>query len=583
MNLVGLFLENSKERDYLGLFSFIVLSYIIAPFQAFAAVKGFLEKEEGPWFRTPKTGRITDNFMPGRISCFIKGILGKPALSPDMNLSVFSENPYLALYSANNGFNAKILRRRNGVRWQSKSVLAVFLIVTTMLNYLALFPLAPKSQAAWYNSNYTYKKQITINHTLVNTTGESTSNLTNFPVLISNSDAALCDKNHSGYVQNTSGYDIIFVDSTETTQLDHEIELYDGTEATATNCKIAMWVRIPALSSVSDTVIYMYYDNSSISTSQENISGVGKTWDSNYKGVWHLKETSGNQVDSTNNTNNLTAINVSAQGSAVGMIDGADSFTTKGSGRNAQAANSTSLKPVNITVEAWVNLTMNSTAQNIAMKTHAVAPWYSYRLSVTSGNKAEFAWVRSNSNEYDADGATTLSPSTWYFLAGTYNNTNNKIFSYVNGANDSGSGNTTGGSAISSNSTFYIGDDNVANSPDGIIDEVRLSSTVRTIGWLTTEYNNGNSPPGFETFGSATQVPENLLLMIPFMFFLPKIIESLKKQRKLRLATRQHAVVNSKISSFARKKTTRATKECFPDPAHARLFLKQHIAKVKGA
>ena len=68
MNLVGLFLENSTERDYLGLFSFIVLSYIIAPFQAFAAVKGFLEKEEGPWFRTPKTGRITDNFMPGRIS-----------------------------------------------------------------------------------------------------------------------------------------------------------------------------------------------------------------------------------------------------------------------------------------------------------------------------------------------------------------------------------------------------------------------------------------------------------------------------------------------------------------------------------
>src|SRR5205823_13402578 len=66
MNLIALVLENSEERDSLGLFSFIALSYILAPFQSFAAVKGFLEKEEGPWFRTPKTGRITDNFVPSR-------------------------------------------------------------------------------------------------------------------------------------------------------------------------------------------------------------------------------------------------------------------------------------------------------------------------------------------------------------------------------------------------------------------------------------------------------------------------------------------------------------------------------------
>jgi len=66
MNLVGLFLEESEEKDYLGLLSFVILSYILAPFQAYASVKGFLEKEEGPWFRTPKTGRITDIFERGR-------------------------------------------------------------------------------------------------------------------------------------------------------------------------------------------------------------------------------------------------------------------------------------------------------------------------------------------------------------------------------------------------------------------------------------------------------------------------------------------------------------------------------------
>jgi hypothetical protein len=38
----------------------IALSYLLVPFQAYAALKGLFEKEEGPWFRTPKTGKITD-------------------------------------------------------------------------------------------------------------------------------------------------------------------------------------------------------------------------------------------------------------------------------------------------------------------------------------------------------------------------------------------------------------------------------------------------------------------------------------------------------------------------------------------
>ncbi|MDZ4245570.1 MAG: glycosyltransferase family 2 protein, partial [Dehalococcoidia bacterium] len=53
MNTVGLFLEESEERDYGGILSFVLLTYLLVPFQGYAAVKGFLEKQEGPWFRTP--------------------------------------------------------------------------------------------------------------------------------------------------------------------------------------------------------------------------------------------------------------------------------------------------------------------------------------------------------------------------------------------------------------------------------------------------------------------------------------------------------------------------------------------------
>ena len=61
MNLGGLLLEGSPRRDYNGVFGAVALSFLLVPFQAWASLKGLFEKKEGPWFRTPKTGRITDH------------------------------------------------------------------------------------------------------------------------------------------------------------------------------------------------------------------------------------------------------------------------------------------------------------------------------------------------------------------------------------------------------------------------------------------------------------------------------------------------------------------------------------------
>lgn len=68
MNLSGLFAEESAKKDLSGVLSAIVMSYILAPFQGYAAVKGLLEKAEGHWFRTFKTGNITDSITRGKFS-----------------------------------------------------------------------------------------------------------------------------------------------------------------------------------------------------------------------------------------------------------------------------------------------------------------------------------------------------------------------------------------------------------------------------------------------------------------------------------------------------------------------------------
>ncbi len=60
MNLSGLFWERGVRRSWAGIFSFLVLSNLLVPFQAYAVLKGLLEKDEGGWHRTAKTGRITE-------------------------------------------------------------------------------------------------------------------------------------------------------------------------------------------------------------------------------------------------------------------------------------------------------------------------------------------------------------------------------------------------------------------------------------------------------------------------------------------------------------------------------------------
>lgn len=62
MGLAGVFLEGDLLEDYSGVFSFIALSYIMAPYQAYAALKGLIGKE-GTWVRTMKTGYITESFI----------------------------------------------------------------------------------------------------------------------------------------------------------------------------------------------------------------------------------------------------------------------------------------------------------------------------------------------------------------------------------------------------------------------------------------------------------------------------------------------------------------------------------------
>jgi hypothetical protein len=125
---------------------------------------------------------------------------------------------------------------------------------------LFVLPAAALGQG-WYDSNWGYRKKITIDNTMV------AGDLTNFPVLLNFTDTDLRDK------ARNDGWDI-----------DHDFEDYNG----ATGA-IIVWVEVTNLSGSVDTDIYMYYGYPTVPSNQENESG---TWSDNYEAVYHLHNNS---------------------------------------------------------------------------------------------------------------------------------------------------------------------------------------------------------------------------------------------------------------------------------------------------
>ncbi|RLF33971.1 MAG: hypothetical protein DRN08_05055, partial [Thermoplasmata archaeon] len=137
------------------------------------------------------------------------------------------------------------------------------------------------------------------------------------------------------------------------TKYNHEIETFDGNTG-----KLVAWVRISSLSSTEDTILYMYYGNPNCGN-QENVSG---TWNSGYKMVHHLEETSGVHNDSTVYGNDGTA-NGGVDQDATGRVDGCDRFD--GIDDYVDCSTSSSLNiSSQITLEAWVRDPVTTSLEN---------------------------------------------------------------------------------------------------------------------------------------------------------------------------------------------------------------------------
>jgi len=226
-------------------------------------------------------------------------------------------------------------------------------------------------------------------------------------------------------------------------------------------------------------------------------------WNSSFKAVWHMS----NPRDSTNNSKTFTVLS----GTLVpGKI---------GNGYNDMTGNKTSDADFNgtasggFTIEGWVNLsttgwqTMVSKAIGSADADAQFLLQYYNAVTFCAGQSPGFSFVlRSNLGWNCANYATnpTATVGKWYYVAGTFDGTNLRI--YVDGVLR----NTTAivGTYQTTTTNLFFGKRGIGDAPlDGILDEVRYSNTVMPASYFLA-VNQSMTPTGnFSVFGTPTTCP----------------------------------------------------------------------------
>ncbi len=354
---------------------------------------------------------------------------------------------------------------------------------------------------------YAYKRTINLDHTQVPSTQSA------FSVLVkldsSNAGTTMKTVANGGHINNTvtqSGgvptimpADLIFTsDSTGSTKVSWDVEFYDGT-----NGILWAWVYVASLSSSADTPIYMFYDDSSVTTQQNTgIFQPAQVWDPNFQLVYHMSDNAASTTitDSTSHTNNATNQTNTSTKTITGQIDGALNYPTL----SDYALSGNITLGNNITVSAWINPASNAMSYGRAMESNFGTGFF-----LGSSNLAEqFQVLMSDPTAlHGVSGLSNFVVGTWYYVVGTLSGTTVELF--VNGVSQ-GTNTTTAPGTVTLPmyiNTYYGGPGTFGLT--GGMDEIHVANTTRSHDWITTETNNQNNPESFAVVGSETPVSNN--------------------------------------------------------------------------
>ena len=340
---------------------------------------------------------------------------------------------------------------------------------------------------AWFDSDWLYRVKVTID------SGEVDADLTDFPVYVDLSDLPAGFFTHV----KSDGSDIRVTKTDETTEVAREVV----TITTGSSIGELHFKATGTLSSSSDTDYYIYYGNSSASEPAEDATyGRENVWNSDYQGVWHLQEdpsgSAPQMLESTSNDRDGTSSGSMTTGDSVAVqiekgldFDGSNDYVSASSFGNSSSSN--------LTISCWFRPDSVTADQFLVDESNITSYGGGLSFRITSGGKLRF-WQQ-DATDALVESSTSISTSVITYGVGTYDGSNSRV--YLGGYLD----NTAATTALSPRNAAnpQIGHSSLLGGYfDGDMDEVRILSVANTATWISTEYNNQNSPSTFYTTGA---------------------------------------------------------------------------------
>lgn len=351
-------------------------------------------------------------------------------------------------------------------------------------------------QATPASSGWERKHPITIQSSQVVGSGSHT----NFPVLITldNLNTEVVDNGSNSAKVN--GDDIIFTsdgNSDGSNRLSCQIVEFVA-DATGGNRRCQIWVKIPSLSTSTNTTIYIHYKNpSATQPASDAVYGSESVW-TNYDFVSHnIKTEASNGYTITLNNE---AANVAGK------------FTTNVSDFNGTTNyHTTGLNSIDFTtartISFWFNYDDTSTFKRM-MQIKQNSPDAHIQF-VKNGDFIIFG-VHDNDaadipNTRNKVNSSSISSGSWYHTVATYANLTSSPTLRINKTNQTQTdANTLSPGSATTNQLWFGMRSDSSGYYNGKLQTLKIASTTLSSDYTDTEYNNQNSPSTFAIEGSST-------------------------------------------------------------------------------
>lgn len=323
---------------------------------------------------------------------------------------------------------------------------------------------------------WTHRKRVTVDAKMVK--GQL---LQDFPLLlVVKGDAELA----AG--ARPDGRDLSFCSIDGSQRYPHETEVYDGKSGA-----LVAWVRLPELSPTAGAELHLYYGN----PSPPSLPQVSQVWSSGYSGVWHLTGTMVRDSSASKHAATVTGTVTEAPG-------------VFGSGRQFDAKPTSWIAlgdgPLQsnapFTLELWFRpeKAQSSWIGMVTKGRSANQEWVGLYLKPDKLLSVGWSWKAPGNGNMDSK-STKPAPGAWHHAAAIFDGTLARL--YYNGVQDGNSPKSQGYNKL--DGPLTLGTDRFDGNPslDGVIDEVRLSTVVRSAGWLATQYANQSDPAAYITVG----------------------------------------------------------------------------------